>query len=162
MSDHIFFTEVQGTEQPIKKHPPQFGHSGTAKNCAFHLSSASVWVLPWLRWLVSSLSSQMPSHPMWDLWWTDWHQNRYTSDWCGMPLSVWCHQCSTFIHCSITRIMSYLQLIKQQYAFNPMSGYVRWDPQHTKHSMLGNVAHSFSNIFNTIFLFLMHRWHHVT
>jgi len=60
MSGYILFTKVQGMKRPIKKHPQQFGHSGTTKNFAFHQSSASVWGLPWLRWLVSSLSSQMP------------------------------------------------------------------------------------------------------
>jgi len=38
MSGHKFFTKVQGTKRPIKKHPQQFGHGGTAKNCAFHQS----------------------------------------------------------------------------------------------------------------------------
>jgi hypothetical protein len=54
------------------------------------------WAVPWLRRLVAGLSPGRPgSHPnqsMWDLWWTEWYWDRFSSEFFGFPLSVSFHR----------------------------------------------------------------------
>jgi hypothetical protein len=37
---------------------------------------------------------------MWDVWWTEWHWDRFLSESFGFPLSVSFHRCSIFTHVS--------------------------------------------------------------
>jgi hypothetical protein len=59
------------------------------------LPSPASWDVPWLRRLVSGLSQLKPDFApgqfVWDLWWTEWHWNRFISEFLGFPLSVSFH-----------------------------------------------------------------------
>lgn len=47
---------------------------------------------------------------MWDLWWTKWHWNRFLLENLSFPVSLSFHQCTIFMHLSVTSAFLSYQL----------------------------------------------------
>jgi len=47
----------------------------------------------WL-YLMDRSSASIPDQSPWDVWWTNWRWDKFSSDYFGFPLSVSFHQCS--------------------------------------------------------------------
>jgi len=62
--------------------------------------------MPWLRQLVISLSPQVLrsiwGQSMWDLWWTKWKWDRFSSEYFHFPFSLLFDQCFIHIYSSTT------------------------------------------------------------
>ena len=63
------------------------GHA-MAQACSYHRGPGSI-----------------PGQSMWDLWWTEFHWDRFVSKYSGLPLSVSFHQSSILIHSYITDVV---------------------------------------------------------
>ena len=65
----------------------------------------------YLMWSVSSLHCRslclFPRHCMWDLWWADWHWDRFFFKCCSFPLSVFFYQCFILVFILLMTLLYY-------------------------------------------------------
>jgi hypothetical protein len=66
-----------------------------------YLPTTQLGPMPWCRQLVAGLSAQMPGfgsgQSMCNFWWTEWHWDKFLSQYFGLSLSLSFHQCSIII-----------------------------------------------------------------